>query len=192
MKLSITRMSTAALLAVLASASFAQYKENPFSVRAGIFYPTSGDTRSTTKTFGFNVGVSYQLPNLNMGSYSDAKWSLDLDGNWIGSGGNKLEAYDLMLVGRWMNTTMSAGQHNLYYGLGVGLTRQHGETSTTTGSGSSTTTTNTSEDKTGIVGKVLLGTQLNKQTSLELGFRFAPSVAGINANGLSLQVGFKF
>lgn len=197
MKLMINRLAAVSLAAVLASAAFAAEKENPFSARVGIFWPTSSDTRSQTKNTGFNAGISYQLPNINMGAYSNASWGLDLDGTWVGSSGNKLEAYDLLLTGRWMTTGLKAGQMSFYYGLGVGLSRMKADTTTTTtvsngSGGSTTTTTNNSESKTSIAGKLILGTMLSKQAFAELGFRIAPSVGGINTNGLSLQVGIKF
>ena len=194
MKLMINRLAVVSLVAVLATSAFAtQKQENPFSIRGGIFYPTSSDTRDNTKNMGFGLGLSYKLPNLDMGNYNNASWGLDLDGTWVGSSGNKLEAYDLMLVGRWMTTGLKAGQMSFYYGLGVGLSQQKGETSTSVSDGSGgTTTTNSRESKTAIAAKVLVGTMLSKQTFAELAFRFAPSVNSLNASGISLQVGIKF
>lgn len=201
------RLAALTLCAVLATTALAADKENPFSARAGLFWPMSSHTRSETKTLGFGLGVSYQLPNLNMGAYNNANWGLDLDGMWVGSGGNKIEAYDLMLVGRWMNTNLHAGQMSFYYGAGVGLSRMRGESTTTTTSGGGgggdggelvssrepvVTTTTNSESKTSLAGKILIGTMLSKQAFAELAFRIAPSVNGINTNGLSLQIGYKF
>ncbi|MBS1708325.1 MAG: outer membrane beta-barrel protein [Armatimonadetes bacterium] len=193
MKFALKTMTAAPMVALLATTALAADKQNPFSVRGGLFYPTSSDTRDNTKNTGFGLGLSYELPSYSIQGLNGAVLNLELDGTWVGSSGNKLEAFDLMVTGRWYGTGMKAGSQSIYYGFGVGLTRQKGETTTTVSNGSGgTTTTVNSETKTSIAAKVLVGTAISKQAFIELGFRFAPSVNSLNANGLSLQLGVKF
>ena len=205
---SFVRVGLVTAPTLLASLASAQYESGPIYAKLTLGTPSSSSVRDDLSSLVYGGAVGYtvrtRIPKLDT--------AVEL--GYLRSGGSDdwFQAFDLKAVGRY-----AFGERGVrpYVGLGVGVSyaeiHVHGSGTTSTGgsggSGGSggqelramssrasfldSANSSTRGLWSGILEPVV-GLELNKRSFVELGYRIAPKIRGVDQNVISISYGLRF
>ncbi len=183
LKRSPIKVTALALVVVLSSfASADTGGANSFGLKLGAFYPTSKAARDSLSKTGYDIGVSYFLPD-----QGSTQSSIDADYFRVG-GSNYFQGLSVGYTARFFGS--NAAPTAPFFGVSGGVSFNKLRT-TTLGSGGSGGGS-ASQNKTQVYGEAIAGYRFNKQSSVELFYRFTGKMAGIDATAAGVRATFRF
>jgi len=168
--------------------------EKPITIKLGGYFLTDSKAKDAVGSPAFSYGASYDFGKTK--SEAPIIYGLYVDGfnKSRTSGGLKGELSDIIagVDGRY-NFTPATEVVRFYGGAGIGISFLHGKKETNVSNGESgTTKVEDSENKTTFGGKLFAGAEYGPGILAEISYNFPGKVAGLNASGFGLQVGYRF
>ncbi len=180
------RILIVGLVASMATVSLAgeQYRmgnqaANPFYVRAGLFLPSDGDIQDFVSENGIGIAVGYELQNQSFLSRDFGRASVELDYWSVSGNSNDVTSWGLWYTERVPFSQPIQGQGTFYYGLGGGFLFNRIDSGTSV-----------DNSRFGLL--ALLGYDFNENFFVEGQYRWAGELEGVNMDGISIMVGYRF
>lgn len=180
------RILIAGLVASMAAVSLAggQYGSaqaaNPFYVRAGIFLPNDSDIQDFVNENGLGIALGYELQSQSFLSRDLGRASVELDYWSVSGNSNDVTSWGLWYMERVPFSQPIRGQGTFYGGLGAGFVFNDIDAG------------GTGVDNSRFAFLALLGYDFNENFFLEGQYRWAGELEGVNMDGISIMVGYRF
>lgn len=158
---------------------------NPWSIKLGALFPTNDRASDNGGNTQFSAGLDYAFGKTTQNN--PILPSVYLDYNGGSRNGGHVDTYGLgVAVRAYANSPAGANRQAVspYVGAGIGVynTDAKNNTSFYTRSGNNTS----------LGGKVFAGLEFTGDYFVEVNYQWLPSEAGINPDGVGLQVGARF
>ncbi len=166
----------------LGTMAMAQSGGSPFTVRAGVVWPTNSTIKDAVSKTGLMINASYDLPRF--GGMTTGTPSVDVDYTTVTGNGFHFTSWGVLLAARFSmmkSETMGTTSFAPYIGFGVGYYHHD------IGGGGGTTT---KKDLVG--GKIMLGANFSQRFSLEAFYRISGSVQGLSTDVFGILAGVRF
>ena len=201
MTVHFSKLRIVALATVITAAAVSPAEStNPWGLKLGLTFPTSGAVKDSISKTGFNIGASHRLTTTPL-IKGRSTASVDLDYFRIG-GGDHLEGIHLGYSERVFLGSQEA-EVGPYAGftLGVGFNRVKASADNNGGGGSgggqnlktaAGFSSSKDEKKFQVIGEILVGYKFTSQLGLEGFYRTSPKLDGVDTSVFGVRVGYKF
>lgn len=161
-----------------AQAPATQPVQKPITIKLGAYFPTASSGRAVGGNTEFSVGVDYAFAKTST-TKSPILPSIYFDYQGDNHNGGHSDSYGLGVAARYYTKTPGASV-SPYFGAGIGI---YDESLKRNGGGSSSNAN--------LGAKLLAGVEFSSAL-VEINYQLLPKHAGVNPDGLGLQVGYRF